>query len=72
MANDRMRYLGTLGLLCECSVYVPEDLRESIESALEDACEDGRLKWRRILDRYEIEPVAPAPAAERTKGNPNE
>lgn len=53
--NEHMRYLGCLGLLCEASVYVPEELRESIESALEDACADGTLTWRRILDRYEIE-----------------
>ena len=55
--SERMRYLGVLGLLCEASVHVPEGLRESIESALEDACADGTLKWKRILDRYEIEPV---------------
>lgn len=55
--NERMRYLGVLGLLCETSVYVPEDIRESIESALQDACADGKLQWRRILDRYEIEPI---------------
>jgi len=57
MDMERMRYLGVLGLLCEASVHVPEDIRESIEFALEDACADGRLRWRRILNRYEIEPV---------------
>jgi hypothetical protein len=51
-----MRYLGTLGLLTECSVYVPEDVRESIETAFEHACSaDPMLKWRRILNRIEIE-----------------
>lgn len=55
--NDRMRYLGVLGLLCECSVHVPEDVRDMIESALEDACEDGKLTYRRILNRFEIETV---------------
>jgi len=55
--NERLRYLGVLGLSasCEASVYVPEDLREQIESALEDACADGRLRWRRVIDRLEIE-----------------
>ena len=57
MNDERMRYLGLLGLLCECSVHVTEDLRDSIERALDDACADGSLKWRRILDRYEIEAV---------------
>ena len=55
--SERMRYLGVLGLLCEASVYVPEDIRDSIEAALEDACAEGKLKWRRVLDRFEIEPV---------------
>lgn len=55
--QERMQYLGALGLLAECAVYVPEDLRESIERAMDDACADGTLKWRRILDRIEIEPV---------------
>jgi len=55
--NDRMKYLGVLGLLCEASVYVPEDIRDSIETALEDACADGKLEYRRILNRFEIEPI---------------
>lgn len=54
--NLRMRYLGCLGLLGECAVHVPEDLRESIERAMEDACQsDSALRWRRILNRIEIE-----------------
>ena len=55
--KERMRYLGVLGLLCEASVYVPEEIRESIECALVDACSDGKLKYKRILDRFDIEPV---------------
>lgn len=58
MLNERMRYLGVLGLLCECSVYVEdEELRDSIERALEDACVDGTLKYRKFLNRFDIEPV---------------
>jgi hypothetical protein len=57
MKTERMRYLGVLALLCEASVYVPEDIRESMEQALDDACSDGKLEWRRVLDRLEIEPV---------------
>ena len=57
MNDVRMRYLGVLGLLAECSVYVPEELRQSIETAMEQACADGCLKWRRVLNRVEIEPV---------------
>lgn len=56
--NERMRYLGCLGLLAECSVHVPEDLRDLIERAMEDACAAiPTLTWRRILDRIEIEVV---------------
>ncbi len=51
----RMRYVGVLALLMECSVYVPEDLRESIIDAFKDACKDGTLRWRRVLNRIEIE-----------------
>lgn len=56
MQSEHMRYLGLLGLLAECSVYVPEDIRESIERAFDDATTDNpQLSWRRILDRLEIE-----------------
>lgn len=55
--KERLRYLGVLGLLCEASIYVPEEIRECMENALEDACADGTLRYRRILDRLEIEPV---------------
>ena len=51
----RLQYLGVLGLLAQCSAYVPEDIREMIETAFRDACEaDCALYWRRILDRLEI------------------
>lgn len=54
--SERMRYLGCLGLLAECAVYVPEDVREQIAEALDDACaNDPLLKWRRILNRFELE-----------------
>jgi hypothetical protein len=35
---------------------VPEELREQIETAMDDACEDGSLRWKRIINRIEIEP----------------
>lgn len=55
MYSERMRYLGALGLLSECSVYVPEEIRERIETAMEHACADGKLKWKRTLDLIQIE-----------------
>lgn len=51
-----MRYLGVLGILSEASVYVPEEIRESIEQSFEDACKHHSLRWKRILNRIEIEP----------------
>lgn len=57
MSDERMKYLGTLSLLCEASPYVPADIRDSIEAALRDACVDGRLRYWRTLDRFDIEPV---------------
>jgi hypothetical protein len=53
MNELRMKYAGLLGLLQECSVYVPEDTRESIEQAFTDA-EKYSFKWKRILNRIEI------------------
>lgn len=51
-----MRYLGVLGILSECSVYVPEEEREMIEAAFIDACESHpSLRWKRILNRIELE-----------------
>lgn len=56
MESEHFRYLGTLGLLGECSVYVPGDLREEIERALNDAVEaNPHLCVRRSLDRITIE-----------------
>jgi len=57
ISDERMKYLGVLGIICEASVHVPEDVRETMERALDDACADGRLKWRRVIDRLEIETV---------------
>ena len=55
MTNEHMRYLGCLGLLADCAVYVPEELRERIEDAITDAEEAiPNLSWKRILNRYEI------------------
>jgi hypothetical protein len=54
-AAQHMRYLGTLGLLAQCSVYVPEHIRETIERAFEDAVRfDGTIAWRRVLDTLEV------------------
>jgi hypothetical protein len=51
-----MRYLGTLGLLSQCSVYVPEDIREMIAMAFDDACQaNPNLRQRRTLNLLEIE-----------------
>lgn len=55
--DEYLRYLGVLGLLAECSVYVPEEQRECIERAFKDACEaHPKLRWRRMLNRLEIGP----------------
>lgn len=53
----RMRYAGVLGLLSECSVYVPEEVRGRIEAAFVDASSTGRFKYSRTLNRLEIEVV---------------
>lgn len=53
----RMRYAGVLKVLEECSVYVPEDVREMIEHAFTDAAATGRFKWRRVLNRLEIDVI---------------
>ncbi len=53
---EQMRYFGVLGLLCECAVWAPDDLRDQIDQALADACQaNPHLKYRRILNRREIE-----------------
>ncbi len=53
--NLYMRYLGCLKLLEECSPFVREDIRESIELAMNDAASNHKLSTRRVLDRIEIE-----------------
>lgn len=56
MMSEHMRYFGVLGLLCECAVYVPADVRDQIDSALTDACNaNPQLHWRGILDSRVIE-----------------
>jgi hypothetical protein len=52
-----LRYLGVLGLLGECSVYVPEEIRETIKMAMDDAASHHPLRVIRMLDRIEIEPL---------------
>jgi tartrate dehydratase alpha subunit/fumarate hydratase class I-like protein len=50
-----LRYLGVLNLLCECSVYVPKELRDCIGEALNDAQQDNHnLIVKKILDSYRI------------------
>ena len=54
--DEHMRYLGCLGLLAECAVYVPEDQRDMIEAAMEDAATAmPGFRWRRILNRIDCE-----------------
>lgn len=56
MVSEHIRYLGTLGLLSECSVHVPEELRESIAQAMLDAvAANTNLEFRRVLNRLEVE-----------------
>lgn len=53
-----LRYLGCLGLLGECAVYVPDELREQIEAAMRDAvAHDADLRFKRVLNRMEVEVV---------------
>jgi predicted transcriptional regulator len=50
------KYLGALALLAECAVYVPVDVRENIEAALDDAKESvPRLTWRRVADAIVVD-----------------
>lgn len=52
---EHLRYMGTLGLLAQCAVYVPEDIRECIEQALEAAhAAYPFITWRRVLDRIDL------------------
>jgi hypothetical protein len=53
-----LRYLGCLGLLGLCAVYVPDELREQIEAALRDAvAHDKHLRFKRVLNSMEVEVV---------------
>lgn len=64
MYSEHLRYLGVLSLLAECSVYLNDDpeLRSSIERAMSDAQEAiPGFRWRRILDRIEVEIVFTEP-----------
>ncbi len=55
LPSEHIRYLGVLGLLADCSLYVPEDIREMIELAFDHACSGDRsLRWSRTLSRLEI------------------
>ena len=59
----RMQYLGTLKILADCSILLgdgtdAEDMRETFERVFSDAQKViTRLRWRRILQRFEIELV---------------
>ena len=56
MSDTSTRYLGCLGLLADCAVYVPEDLREMIEAAITDAIDAGEpIRYRRIINHIEVE-----------------
>lgn len=58
MTNEqrlRMHYAGALKLLEECSPFVDEDVRDSIERCFADACAHHGYRSRRVLDRIEIE-----------------
>lgn len=57
MNNDRLRWLAVLSLLGEAAAYLPRkcDLRDSIETAMEDATENG-VRVRKVLLRYDISP----------------
>ena len=53
---DYLRYLGALGVLSECSPYVDDDIRESIEAVFTDAAKHHPVRFTHILDRLQIEP----------------
>lgn len=53
-----MQYVGVLAFLCEHSVYLGRQVEsmEIIENILDDAKKVfPHMKWRRILDRFEID-----------------
>lgn len=56
-----LRYLGALGVLAGCAVHLSNtldgnELRDTIERVMQDACAHHPLQYRRILNRIEIEP----------------
>jgi hypothetical protein len=57
-----LNHLGALGLLTDCALAVsgPEadDLLDCIERCFVDAEALGMIRWRRVLNRFEIEPKA--------------
>jgi len=52
----RMKYAGAIGVLCECSVLVDEDTRDSIEMAVGDWCNQTGWTMTRTLDRVDVMP----------------
>jgi len=54
--EQRMKTMGLLNLLCECAVYVDDDLRDSIEHALDDNIPDG-WEYKKILHTFELQPI---------------
>jgi hypothetical protein len=64
LAIDRtLNHLGALGLLAEVSIYIRngvdgDEFRDCIERCLRDAEQLGMIRWRRIINRFEVEPAA--------------
>ena len=58
-----MQYIGCLALLARSAVHLRsgpdgDDIRDSIERALDDAIQSGvPIRWWRTLDRIDIEVV---------------
>lgn len=69
-SRERLRdqYLGTLGLLAECSVYLHGPEAEEHRQLIEDALSDAEkmipgFRWRRILNVFVIELTEASPDA---------
>ncbi len=59
-----MKYLGTLNVVCTCHLSLSrhpeaEEAREMIDNCVADAARylKGRVTFRRILNRIDMEPV---------------
>lgn len=55
----KLRYAGVIGLLCSCSVYLPEDeeeKREAIMDAAMDWCQESNWRVERTLNRIDVVP----------------